>query len=315
MGDITGYQNPIAAADPDITLHVEGLTDKQVIEERWLAQSPALRGKAFSAVVEGSREGGERSRSNGGSGGSTAVISRLRDALHDNETIAMGLVDRDYLLGPGKVDAMLECNDDLFGECVAGVIPEDLNQRLWVLPRWELENYLLLDLDDLRQELVDRPGPKHQPPDSSEQLAARLLSLAKVNQPRVLAMLWCAQNNRDHVKVKNPGKIRDASGMHTAVTSQEDGPTPDNLKEFEALVGAFENGNTPAERWYTASRIVDGKWMLSRISRDWSSNKSADLRRGLASRGAQRHAGPPPEVVSILDKMRRSALRLSRTKG
>ncbi len=313
MGDMTGYRNPLQAADPEITLHVEGPTDKQVIEDRWLAHSRALRGRVFSAVEAATDDRGERSRSHGSAGGAKEVVKRLEAALNDTGTIAMGLVDRDYLLQRDTLNAMLEVDDARFGAQVAAALPKELVERLWVLPRWELENYLLTGLEDLRQELEDRP--KRAPPKTVEELANRLLDLAQVNRPLVLAMLWCTGNGHDHIKVKGQDLIGDASEMRAAVIAAPEAPSDDDLAPFETRVAAFETGGTVAERWDTASRLVDGKWMLKRISRDWSSNKSADLRRGLASRAAERNNGPPAEIALLLDKMRRSARELANQQG
>lgn len=317
MGNMARTSNPVLAADSDIQLHVEGITDVQIIDERWLERHPDLR-RAFSEIRYCVETPSDTSKLERGPSGCQALLQRLAESLSQTDVIAMGLADRDLLLDRATMEIFLEPDDAAFIQLVQAHF-QDLGGRLWVLPRWEIENYLLLDLDLLAVAWRDnaKSNPEEPPTDTTVNgMATALIALADEATPLAAAAL---ANTRLGEPLKAVPGINDARGrsvMKARVTAAY-ADLPEEAREAEERkIEAFNDPSATSlpERWDRLSRVVDGKWILGRISKRWLKWDRKQLRLNLASNQALKMRGPPAEIVDLFTRMRTSAKEIGQRK-
>lgn len=322
MANMARSSNPVLAADSDIQLHVEGITDEEVIKERWLRDHPDLR-RAFSDFKSFSADSKSPDKK---TSGCAALVERLAGSLNLTDVIAMGLADRDLLRTKSAIDIFLEPDDVKFrtratqfltalGIEAHGV--DELGDRLWVLHRWEIENYLLLDLDLIADAYKNNAhkSPVGGPTGSSvEAISEALTMLADEAVPLVAAE---AAQVRRGAPIKNWPEKYEALGrkaMHITVTHNYRELTEEEVSAEIQRIEAFGD-NCPVgspQHWDRLSRIVDGKWIFSRISNRWLKWDTQQIRRNLASNQALKMKGPPGEIVDVLTEMRDRAKEIGR---
>lgn len=314
MGNMLGYDNPEQATDPTIRLYVEGITDREILLDRWLAKSRDLR-TSFPEVLAVAKDQSNTARLHGAEGGGCKqVLKRVEEDLEDRAVLAMGLLDRDVLLSQDHIEFFLEADDQAFAERVVEVFDTRLRERIWVLPRWELENYLLLDLDKMWEVYRDnmRKGDAHGAPTGRGEVAEAFLSLAAESLPLVARSLLLTKrgrgirstpalggaSGRDEMRERVVADLVQSLGEKAEVVGTE-------LDRWESRLQAFATSDVDRaeHRWERLSRVVDGKWMLHRISSRWIALNVAQLRLNSASRIGDEHDGPPPQIKKILSQI------------
>ncbi len=107
-----------------VKIFLESGEDVRIFCDHWFAdRQDKIR---FESAEEGAT----------GSGGYNAVLRKVEQAL-DQRLTAFGIIDRDVLLADEKPDLFWETDDGKFESTVP------YGDRIHVLRRWELENYLL----------------------------------------------------------------------------------------------------------------------------------------------------------------------------
>lgn len=321
MGNMARSSNPVLAADSDIQLHVEGITDEEVIKDRWIKDHAELR-RAFSDFKSYSEDG---NNSGQGSSGCAALVKRLASSLDLTDVIAMGLADRDLLRTSSAIDVFLETDDDEFRRRAMEFLSQegisrygvpDLGGRLWVLHRWEIENYLLLDVELITHVWNDnaKAHGESSPASNSSETSAALLALADEGLPRFAAEL--SQIRKAQPLVANAERgASNSEQMREAMRLSYPNLKSEELDAENSRIRAFGQGyaEATAERWDRLSRVVDGKWMLGRIANRWIKGWSKEqLRRNLARMQALKMQGPPGEILDVLTEMRKKARAIGR---
>lgn len=192
-----------------------------------------------------------------GGGGCNAVVRRVGEA-QDQQVAAFGIVDRDMLLSDDKPEIFWETNDTEFHSALP------YGDRIHILRRWELENYLLKP-EALSAEVARRVSRSPTPLISSETLLHLENDLVDVT---ALTTFMVGKRKSS----PNPGFGQGHSGQdlrndiecHLRKVLQDTGYS--HLSEdIEKIKTFFEQEHDFGKRWDKLTRILDGKKALSRI--------------------------------------------------
>ena len=192
-----------------------------------------------------------------GGGGCSAVIRKVQQA-RNQQLIAFGIIDRDVLLADEKPEIFWETDDRRFDSATP------YGDRIHVLRRWELENYLLKP-EAFSAELACRVSRPPSPKVSSEFLLDLEDDLVDVT---ALTTFMVSKGK----KSPKPGFGQDDSGkkLRDAIESHLSNVIPDtdysHLSSDIDKIRAFSVSEQEFDkRWERLTRLVDGKKALSRI--------------------------------------------------
>ncbi|WP_298326362.1 DUF4435 domain-containing protein [Asticcacaulis sp.] len=223
-----------------VVILVEGKTDEKFLETMFPGMETEIR---FESV-----------------GGCTLMVNRLRRERVIYPKV-FGLLDRDALKRDKKWSVLFETDDEAF----AGATRVD---GLYVLTRWEIENYLL-DFSAV----LNLFNTWKKPPLEAEELLDRLVNTA-IGELYVTAG-WCTAYAHGLSEKECP--ITYSTDPHVLpqhVTQWIEKRLPDAvglLHEHTGRVMAFDPGEgvDKRERLIALLRMVDGKRFLERIRRNW----------------------------------------------
>jgi hypothetical protein len=223
-----------------VVVYLESEEDRLIIGDRWF----------YDENLE-FRSAGEDAE---GAGGCTQVIKKV-NADGAKGIKSVGLVDRDVLLKDCQWDCWWEHDDTAFSAC------QPYGENVKVLSRWEIENYLLLELDIIASVKADRFGheqsrPAPVPLSSVEIALFTMLTAAdafrhaegkKKVSDGMAGFSGTPQELRRSLEKKGVDSVDLDRGMNKAVL----------------FAGNEEPGST--EHWKQQSRILNGKAVLKRL--------------------------------------------------
>lgn len=228
-----------------VKVYLESEEDVRIFSDHW-----------FSSYQDKIRFESAEQQARGG-GGCCAVIRQVEEASHSNMP-AYGIVDRDILLADGRHDLFWEIDDTKFHAA------QPYTDRVHVLCRWELENYLLKP-EAISAVVALRKSRPPIPHVTSESLLVFEEDLVNVT---ALTTFMVAQNQGS----PNPGFGQQSFGdaLKEEITSHLGKAVPgksyDDLAGDRKKIKAFsEDRDDAAQRWDRLARIFDGKKALSRI--------------------------------------------------
>lgn len=230
-----------------IKVYLESAEDVRIFSEHWFSDK---QDKLRFVSAEGEQSGG---------GGCQVVISKVEEANKQNIQ-AYGIVDRDVLLSDKKLDIFWETNDPKFHAA------KPYGEKIHVLRRWELENYLLQP-DAFTSEVSRRVSRSPSPIVSEDIFLSQADELIQVTALTTFSV-------RQGKNSPNPGFGIQSTGEE--LTKEIDKflkkqfpeiVDPDISNDANKII-AFDNDDVnSSERWEGLSRILDGKKSLMRLCR------------------------------------------------
>ncbi|MFI3119304.1 MAG: DUF4435 domain-containing protein [Methylococcaceae bacterium] len=219
-----------------IKIYLES-TDDQYILRNWFSTFNFYDKLSFESVSE-----------TRGDGGCRLVLKKVENS----PLKAFGIVDRDILLAdPDFQDSLWwEMDDAVF------LSQKPYGEKIFVLHRWELENYLLHP-----QALAALVAEKQRNDATSATDIAKLLCEHEDNMVAV-TLLSTISPERIRVQV-----FRDKSGEELNHAIQHKLQVkPDTIEAEQTKIKNFaEDEKDPIHRWHRLSRLLDGKRIMYRI--------------------------------------------------
>lgn len=267
-----------------VIVFVESADDVEVYQDRWF--SDEMEWLEFKSVDEGA------------GGGCNEVIGKV--AKHRaNQLLAFGIVDRDALLSRNIYDLFWETDDGAYNSA------QPFGERISILCRWEMENYLL-DADELEYILADKSNP-HRPIREKLQMIQELLSYCDTLIPVVAANVLFHENQCGALDLCFRNEIESRPEMEIAVRQAIEqklgSPILERFMENIERVIAFAENHPEGceERWERLIRIIDGKRILNRIQ--LKNRLKDDIKRDLARR-IKRAGSINPEFMKLIGYFR-----------
>lgn len=240
-----------------IKVFLESAEDVRIFSDHWFSNK---QDKLRFVSAEGEQSGG---------GGCKAVISKVEDS-HEQDILAYGIVDRDVLLSDAKSDLFWETDDEKFHAA------KPYGEKIYVLRRWELENYLLQP-EAFDYEVSRRISCSPAPDISAEIFLAQVDDIVKVTA----LTTYSVANGQKSPNTAFGTNIPPGSDLTQEINKflkkkfSASSASHDISIDVEKIRLFDQNDATPAERWERLSRILDGKKCLMRLCRYIS--KSLDL--------------------------------------
>lgn len=236
-----GKESIVTESTAGIKIYLES-TDDQYILKNWFSTFNFYDKLSFDSVSE--------IRGNGG-------CQLVKKKVEDSKQTAFGIIDRDVLLAdPNFQDSLWwEVDDDVFSSS------KPYGENIFVLHRWELENYLLHP-QALASLMADKRLNATTPPadiakllcDHEENMVAvTLLSTISTKTGAALAggTRLLQDKNGEELKAEVQSKL--------SISSAE-------MESERVKIDRFaENEREPVERWNRLSRVLDGKRIMHRI--------------------------------------------------
>ncbi len=272
-----------------IKVFLESAEDVRIFSEHWFSHK---QDKLRFVSAEGEQSGG---------GGCKVVITKVEEANNQNIK-AYGIVDRDVLLSDPQFDLFWETDDAKFHAA------KPYGEKIHVLRRWELENYLLRP-EAFACEVSRRISRSPAPEISAETFLAQADELIQVT---ALTTFSVSQGKNS----PSPGFGIQASGsdLITEIDKFLEKQFPEvvhpDISNDVRKVSDFDPSSTdPAERWERLSRILDGKKGLARLCRYLSKSLEIEsirpweeMRGCLANVIASKRL-IDPELLSLVDNI------------
>jgi hypothetical protein len=234
-----------------ITVYLESSDDRYLIGTKWFSN---LKDRINFVSVSGDEKRGD--------GGCKLVIERVKETRGQGIT-AYGIVDRDVLLGDPNFQELLwwEVDDNVF------VTANPYGETIFVLHRWELENYLLHPnaLEQLHKDKFRNVPPSLSPREIAELLIQNEKDLIAVT-------LFSSLHETNPIPGKKQADLRHSQTL-TGVNLRENVKNETNctwnqFEDHEAKILQFaENKLDALERWDRLSRLLDGKRVCHRIEK------------------------------------------------
>ncbi|MEO5337214.1 MAG: DUF4435 domain-containing protein [Magnetospirillum sp. WYHS-4] len=258
-----------------VTIFVEGASDVAYLEKMFPDSRADIR---FEEV-----------------GGCTAIRARLAKERPANPKV-IGLLDRDALMREKRWLELFETDNDDFASATR-------LDGIYVLTRWEIENYLL-DLAAVWR-LFENWKASFVP---NEDKLLDLMIEAALGELHVTAG-WCTAHQRGIPQHTGPGSCVDIEVLESKVREWIMSQQPDAETEYDqhlTRVKAFDPGTAAEKRERLAAlmRMVDGKRFVERLQRRWL-DVNKDPSPQLADNVGQRHPRSD-DLFEIVDGLRQS---------
>lgn len=283
MAGFASRENIAVGFDAKIKIYVEGKDDEAILKDRWFGDRADFVDVEFESA-----------------NGCASVVKAVETCDPEDWPQTFGLVDRDALMRLSSaqpwLDRLLMADDAEFRRSGSP------HARVAVLVRWEIENYLLLDIDVLERTLSDlseRPGKRL----TRERRAAWLCQHGNAIVPITAANICLHLEGKPQLKAEFGGTL-DRDGILDALSTRE----ITDLEQILARLDAFDDASASGQqRWDRLNRIVNGKVMLMRILRSKKcASQFGPARWSLASRMSDRDA-IPAEIIEIIEDFRAAA--------
>lgn len=278
-----GKESIVTESTDSIKIYLES-TDDQHILRHWFSTFNFYDKLSFESVSETRGDGG---------------CQLVKQKVESSQFKAFGIIDRDILLADTNFQDSLwwEIDDEVF------LSSKPYGERIFVLHRWELENYLLhpqalaslvadkrldatVSTSDIAKLLYD---------DEEHMVAATLLSTipAKTGDGQVAdGFMWDKSGDMlkqaIHDKLRVPLDVIEADRI--------------KIKRFA------ENEKDPVQRWHRLSRLLDGKRIMCRIDKLLALNKvKLESERGVLAGYIAKHKLIDPTLINWLEEIYSSA--------
>jgi len=223
-------------------VYLESEEDRQIIGERWF----------FDEDFEFRSSGHDAN----GAGGCSMVLKKVQDD-EDNGIESVGLVDRDILLKDQQWDLWWETDDIKFKS------EQPYGEKIKVLTRWEIENYLLLEPDIIAEMKADCSPKKR----SIQRPAPIPLDLDEIT---LLTTLTCADavcHQHGNKKVGDNMAKFNKTNQELRGNLKEKNISLNDLDAMKQHADKFSEGEVKGskEHWMKQSRILNGKAILKRL--------------------------------------------------
>ncbi|MGY6274091.1 hypothetical protein [Methylomonas sp. MgM2] len=238
-----------------IKVFLESAEDVRIFSEHWFSHK---QDKLRFVSAEGEQAGG---------GGCMAVINKVSDA-NSQKIEAYGIVDRDVLLSNANLDLFWETDDAKFHDA------QPYGEKIHVLRRWELENYLLQP-EAFAYEISRRISRSPAPDISAESFLAQVDDIVQVTA----LTTYLVANRQTSPKTAFGTDTNSSAELSTKINDHlrkkfPPPACPDISNDAEKIKAFDRSGATPVERWERLSRILDGKKSLMRLCRYISTSLS-----------------------------------------
>ncbi len=231
-----GKEAIVPESTDGIKIYLES-TDDQYILRNWFSTFNFYDKLSFESVSE-----------TRGDGGCQLVLKKVENS----QLKAFGIVDRDILLAdPNFQDSLWwEIDDAVF------LSQKPYGEKIFVLHRWELENYLLHP-----QALAALVAEKRL---NAETSAADIAKLLCDHEDNMVAVTLLSTNSPTKVGEQ---VLRDKSGEELKQAIQIKLQVEfDTIEAEQIKIKRFaENEQDPILRWRRLSRLLDGKRIMHRI--------------------------------------------------
>jgi hypothetical protein len=275
---ILGKYSIVKESTAGIKIYLES-TDDQYILRNWFSTFNFYDKLSFDSVSE--------TRGNGG-------CQLVKKKVEESESTAFGIVDRDVLLSdPGFQDSLWwEIDDEVFSSS------KPYGEKIFVLNRWELENYLLHP-----QALASLMADKKLDATTSPSDVAKLLCDHEDNMVAVTLLSTIATKSGTAL-AGGARLLRDKNGEELKVEIQKQLSVPQTFIESEQIkIDRFaENEHDPIKRWHRLSRLLDGKRIMHRIDDLLFSGKvKLESERGVLAGYIAKHKLIDPALIDWLE--------------
>jgi hypothetical protein len=275
-----GKEAIVPESTDGIKIYLES-TDDQYILRNWFSTFNFYDKLSFESVSE-----------TRGDGGCQLVLKKVENS----QLTAFGIVDRDILLAdPNFKDSLWwEIDDEVF------LSQKPYGEKIFVLHRWELENYLLHP-----QALAALMAEKRL---NAETSAADIAKLLCVHEDNMVAVTLLSTNS---LKKVGEQVLRDKSGEELKQAIQNKlQVNPDTIEAEQTKIKRFaENELDPILRWRRLSRLLDGKRIMHRIDDLLFSGKvRLESERGALGRHVATHKLVDSALINWLEGIYHSAL-------
>lgn len=273
-----------------VVVFVESEDDYQIFAKRWF----------FDLGARITFEPADRDTPERGGGGSGVVCSLVDKAIADG-ICAFGIVDRDSLMSNDLWELWWEKDDTSF------LASRPLGDRIRILLRWELENYLL-DAVVMEIEIADERFCSTR---SAETCARDCLKYADELKNLAAANIIL---QRTGGKI-NPGfgtnpRHADSELHNELIThlTKKSVPKPKEvLIEERVLVDHFDLPDAePLKRWERLTRMIDGKSALKYLGSMFG--VALDQRRGALARRIWEQNRIPEDVQGYIDEFLQASI-------
>lgn len=231
-----------------IKVFLESAEDVRIFSEHWFSHK---QDKLRFVSAEGEQSGG---------GGCAAVITKVSEA-NSQKIEAYGIVDRDVLLSDAKLDLFWETDDTRFHAA------HPYGEKIHVLRRWELENYLLQP-EAFAYEVSRRISRSPAPEISAETFLEQANDIVQVTALTTYLVAHCQTSPKTAFGTDTNSSADLAIKINAHLKKKFPAPACPDISEDAEKIRSFDQSNAnPAERWERLSRILDGKKSLMRLCR------------------------------------------------
>ena len=231
-----------------IKVFLESAEDVRIFSEHWFSHK---QDKLRFVSAEGEQSGG---------GGCAAVITKVSEA-NSQRIEAYGIVDRDVLLSDAKLDLFWETDDRKFHAA------HPYGEKIHVLRRWELENYLLQP-EAFAYEVSRRISRSPAPDLSAENFLAEVDDIVLVTALTTYSVANGQKSPSPAFGTNIPAGSDLSQEIDKFLKKQFPAPACPVITADAEKVRSFDQSNAnPSERWDRLSRILDGKKTLMRLCR------------------------------------------------
>jgi len=278
-----------------IKVFLESAEDVRIFAEHWFSHK---QDKLRFVSAEGEQSGG---------GGCMAVINKVTEANSQNIK-AYGIVDRDVLLSDAKLDLFWETDDEKFHAT------RPYGEKIHVLRRWELENYLLQP-EAFAYEVSRRIYRSPAPDISAETFLEQANDIVLVTALTTYLVAHCQTSPKTAFGTDTNSSSDLAIKINDHLKKKFPPPAcPDICEDAEKIRSFDRNNADPAERWERLSRILDGKKSLMRLCRyistslNLSSVDHWEEMRGCLANIIASKGKIDEELVNLIDEISSSSL-------
>lgn len=238
-----------------IKVYLESAEDVRIFSEHWFSDK---QDKLRFVSAEGEQTGG---------GGCIAVINKVTEANNQNIR-AHGIIDRDVLLSDAKFELFWEIDDTTFHAA------QPYGEKIYVLRRWELENYLLQP-EAFVYEVARRISRSPTHTISAETFLEQVDDIINVTALTTYSVANGQKSPNPAFGTNIPPGSDLSQEIHKFLSKKFPAPAHPDISKDAEKIKAFDHSNaSPAERWERLSRILDGKKSLMRLCRYISTSLS-----------------------------------------
>lgn len=279
-----GKESIVKESTAGIKIYLES-TDDQYILKNWFSTFNFYDKLSFDSVSE--------TRGNGG-------CQLVKKKVEDSKQTAFGIVDRDVLLADPNFQNLLwwEIDDDIFSSS------KPYGEKIFVLHRWELENYLLHP-----QALASLMADKQLAATTSSADIAKRLCDHEKNMVAV-TLLSTISAKTGTALAGGTRLLQDKNGDELMSEIQKKLPVLPEIidSEQDNIIRFAENNQDPVERWHRLSRLLDGKRIMHRIDDLlFSGRVKLETERGALAGHIAKHKLIDPALINWLENIYNAA--------